>query len=210
MGENNAFKFLGIRWMFPARETVLQPCCWIYHCLSSHGEGEGTVNLDHYKSTPMALLWSQLRWMCMGWLWTSTGVPAMSPQQAGGLRDLAVLLLCFLCRLWCLSWAVCCYCYMAKEDKSTTIQFMTHNWCQKSLTWFTLVKEVWITWVIRKSCSILMTFFCLSTSYLARSPKCNEHHCQSTAGMFTLQDEAESVQLLRDFFRYFFLYLWYH
>jgi len=54
------------------------------HCLSSHREAEGTVNLD-----------------CdMGWIQASLGALAMSPQQAGGLRELAVLLLCFLSRLW--------------------------------------------------------------------------------------------------------------
>lgn len=148
----------------------------------------------------------------MGRLWTSSGVLAMSPPQAGGLRELADLLLSFLNRLWCLSWAVCCYCYTAKEDKSAT----TIQWTQRTMSgkvshgsrWQR--REVSITWVIGKDCSILMTFFSLSIPNLARCPKCNEHRCWSTTCMFTLQDQAASVQLLNIFFRYFFPYLWHH
>lgn len=139
--------------------------------------------------------------MHVAWLWTSSGVLAVSPQQAEGLRELTVLLLCFPSRLWCLPWAVCCYCYMAKEDKSATIQWTQTAGVRKVLhgsQWWR--REVWITWVRRKDCSILMTFFCLSTPNLAKCPKYNEHRCQSTACMFILQDQVASVQLLKDFF----------
>lgn len=51
----------------PAWDTVL------HHCLINHGEAEGKVNLDWYKSVPRAVL--SLRYSYEhGWLWISSDV----------------------------------------------------------------------------------------------------------------------------------------
>lgn len=124
-----------------------------------------------------ALLWSQHAEMHVGRVWSSSGVPGISPQQAGGLWacSLAVLLLNYAL----VSFLRCLMLLLHGQGGQVTSNAVDAcSWCHTSDK---LAKgEVWVTWIIRTDCSVLNIFFCLSPLNLARCQKCSKsllkHH----------------------------------